>query len=263
MLHTSPLAQDTCVSTSLSYCIAMKGCTTSTDTESCPAETPTRFDDNAQRPSYEIVRSIPMTVASLGVFRYNLSDPVCNLFAMEVGYILGLVLTADGGARVGTETQPITTNAPQFKSTVMPGNLSPGDILALSSFELTSSRHLLRAVTVSPLLSRTQLSNPASGDHLITASVVNSITPSGVKDYANVSVVIPITGKLDVYLIDILGFESIPLRIRILPKSPVEFLPLTHQKPPSMQCFIHTCVGPKILSIKLYSVNMMDIVYQV
>ncbi|XP_071796592.1 uncharacterized protein [Asterias amurensis] len=182
---------DTCSSTSQFYCLAEKVCTTPSEAQSRLNPRPDRFSEDPQRPSYEIVKSVPMTVASLGVFRYIFTDPVCDLFPVGIGYILGFSVTA-GGARIGTEVEESgMTNVSniEYKSTSL-ASLNVGTTLQLSSFELNATRHLLRAVVVSPLISRSQFSIQDGGEYEISASV----NPSGVMNSTNVSAIIPIKG---------------------------------------------------------------------
>ncbi|XP_038068022.1 uncharacterized protein LOC119737627 [Patiria miniata] len=199
--HSNPLTQDTCTSnatTTRLYCIAKGGCSAASGgPTSCPAK-PVRFDTDAidpQRPGYEVVHLLPMEVSSPGLFRYNFSDTLCELFTLDVGYVLGVAFSA-GGASIATQTDPeLNTTVPlEYKSTINPTTLTTGSDLPVSSFQLDSARHLVRAIVVAPLISRPQLTLNSMGDFDVAATVTNTITPGGDVDRANVSAQITIIG---------------------------------------------------------------------
>ena len=87
----------------------------------------------------------------------------------------------------------------EYKSTSL-ASLDVGTTLQLSSFELNATRHLLRAVVVSPLISRSQFSIQDGGEYEISASVVYTVNPSGVMNSTNVSAIIPIKGNVGAFL---------------------------------------------------------------
>ncbi|XP_022101807.1 uncharacterized protein LOC110985237 [Acanthaster planci] len=194
--HSNPVAQDTCNNAAPHlYCLPKASCSVTSD--SCSTR-PVRFDSDAispDRPSYEVVQLVPMQVTSPGLFYYNFSDTLCELFAMDVGYVLGLGFGV-GGASISVETNPEqnTTAPPEYKSAINPTTLTVGGDLTVSNFQLDPAQHLMRATVVDPLVSQPQIILTAVGDFNVTATVTNSIIPAGVVDRVNVTGLIAISG---------------------------------------------------------------------